>query len=190
MRLKIGNALLEIAQGDIVRQQVDAIVNAANSQLAGGSGVNGAIHAAGGPEIMAETARRYPKGCPTGSAVASGAGRLPARFVFHAVGPVWQGGGKGERGLLKSTYESCLWLALENECQSVAFPAISTGVYGYPIDLAAEDALSATTEFLRRYQRPALVRFVLFTAGACAAFERALETGAVADVAPENDPDA
>lgn len=175
MRLKIGNSLLEIAQGNIVQQQVDAIVNAANSELAGGGGVDGAIHSAGGPEIMAETDRRYPNGCPTGSAVASGGGRLPVKFVFHAVGPVWQGGTKGERVALKTAYEACLWLALENECESLAFPAISTGVYGYPMDLAAEDALAATSEFLRRYQRPALVRFVLFTAGACAAFERVLE---------------
>ena len=175
MRLKIGNSLLEITQGDIVQQHVDAIVNAANSALAGGTGVNGAIHSAGGPEIMAETSRRYPNGCPSGSAVASGGGRLPVKFVFHAVGPVWQGGTKGERATLKGTYESCMWLALEHECASIAFPAISTGVYGYPMDLAAEDALAATTEFLRRYQRPALVRFVLFSAGATAAFERVLE---------------
>jgi O-acetyl-ADP-ribose deacetylase (regulator of RNase III) len=187
MRLKIGKSLLEIAQGDIVRQRVDALVNAANSMLAGGGGVDGAIHAAGGPEIMAETARRYPHGCPTGSAVASGGGQLPARFVFHAVGPVWQGGTKGERATLKATYEACLWLALENECESVAFPAISTGAYGYPMDLASEDALSATTEFLRRYQRPALVRFVLFTTGACAAFERVLEELGSSDSNREND---
>jgi O-acetyl-ADP-ribose deacetylase (regulator of RNase III) len=175
MRLKIGNSLLEIVQGNIVQQHVDALVNAANSELAGGGGVDGAIHGAGGPEIMAETARRYPNGCPTGSAVATGGGRLPVKLIFHAVGPVWQGGAKGERASLKATYEACLWLALEHECESIAFPAISTGVYGYPMDLAAEDALSATTNFLRRYQRPALVRFVLFTAGACASFERVLE---------------
>jgi O-acetyl-ADP-ribose deacetylase (regulator of RNase III) len=181
MRLKIGKSLLEIAQGDIIRQQVDALVNAANSMLAGGGGVDGAIHRAGGPAILAETGRRYPNGCPTGSAVASGAGRLPVKLVFHAVGPKWQGGTKGERAILKGTYEACLWLALENECESVAFPAISTGVYGYPMDLAAEDALSATTEFLRRYQRPALVRFVLFTPGACAAFERVLEALSAGD---------
>ena len=175
MRLKVGNALLEIVQGNIVQQRVDAIVNAANSELAGGTGVNGAIHSAGGPEIMAETERRYPNGCPTGSAVASGGGRLPVKFVFHAVGPVWHGGVQGERATLKATYEACLWLALEHECESIAFPAISTGVFGYPMDLAAEDALSATLEFLQRYRRPALVRFVLFSEGASAAFERVLE---------------
>jgi O-acetyl-ADP-ribose deacetylase (regulator of RNase III) len=187
MRLRIGNSLLEIVQGDIVQQQVDAVVNAANSMLAGGAGVDGAIHDAGGPEIMAETVRRYPHGCPTGSAVVSGGGRLPVKFVFHAVGPVWQGGTKGERSTLKGTYEACLWMALENECESVAFPAISTGAYGYPMDLAAEDAISATTEFLRRYQRPALVRFVLFTPGACAAFERVLEALSAPDPSPENE---
>lgn len=187
MRLKIGNTLLEIVQGNIVQQQVDAIVNAANSELAGGGGVDGAIHAAGGPEIMAETDRRYPNGCPTGSAVASGGGRLPVKFVFHAVGPVWQGGTKGERATLRSTYEACLWLALENECTSVAFPAISTGVYGYPMDLAAEDALAATVGFLRRYQRPAHVRFVLFTLGARAAFERALEELSSLDATRDDD---
>jgi O-acetyl-ADP-ribose deacetylase (regulator of RNase III) len=184
MRLSIGQSLLEIVQGDIVQQRVDALVNAANSQLTGGSGVNGAIHSAGGPEIMAETARRYPNGCATGSAVISGGGRLPVKLIFHTVGPIWHGGLKGERAVLKAAYECCLKLALEHGCESIALPAISTGVYGYPMDLAAEDALSATIDFLRRNQRPPLVRFVLFSPGACAAFERVLEEFGPTDSMP------
>ncbi|MEX0585296.1 MAG: O-acetyl-ADP-ribose deacetylase [Pirellulales bacterium] len=176
MQLKIGDSLIELTQGDITRQQVDAIVNAANSQLAGGGGVDGAIHADGGPEIMAETEKLYPQGCPTGKAVASTAGLLPARFVFHAVGPIWRGGHKSERALLSSAHVECLNLAVEHDCRSIAFPALSTGAYGFPIDLAAEAALEAVREFLEREQRPALVRFVLFSEGAFGAFARVLES--------------
>lgn len=176
MQLRIGTCLIELTQGDITRQAVDAIVNAANSRLAGGGGVDGAIHRAGGPSIMVETQRLYPQGCPTGSAVPSTAGLLPARYVFHAVGPVWQGGQKGERALLRSAYRQCLELAVKHDCRSIAFPALSTGAYGYPMDLAAEDSLNAVREFLEREQRPELVRFVLFGEGAFGAFARVLET--------------
>src|SRR5687767_13445840 len=103
-----GTARLELVQGDITRQEVDAIVNAANSALAGGGGVDGAIHRAGGPSLMEETDRRYPEGCPTGSAVATAAGNLPAKFVFHAVGPRWKGGQKGESELLAGAFRRCL----------------------------------------------------------------------------------
>jgi O-acetyl-ADP-ribose deacetylase (regulator of RNase III) len=175
MRKCIGDSLLELALGDIVAQPVDAIVNAANSRLAGGGGVDGAIHRAGGPEIMAETRRRYPDGCPTGSAVASGAGLLPAKFVFHAVGPVWQGGRQGEPTLLKSAYETCLKLAVQHQCRTIAFPALSTGAYGYPLDRAALDALAAVIEFLQGEPTALTVRFVLFGEGALGAFSRALE---------------
>lgn len=161
---------------DITLQRVDAIVNAANQRLAGGGGVDGAIHRAGGRTIMQETDELYPEGCPTGSAVASSAGDLPAKYVFHAVGPFWNGGKKGEREQLKSAYRRCLELALEHECESIAFPAISTGVYRYPMDLAAEDSLSAVRDFLLEQQKPALVRFVLFGEGAYGAFSRVLET--------------
>lgn len=171
-----GSARLELVQGDITRQQVDAIVNAANSRLAGGGGVDGAIHRAGGPTIMQETRERYPDGCPTGSAVATSAGQLPAKFVFHAVGPVWRGGQQKEPELLAGAYRRCLELAKEHACQSIAFPAISTGVYGYPQDLAAQTALTTARDFLLKHQQPPLVRFVLFDGGALGAFSRVLES--------------
>lgn len=166
---------IELVPGDITRQQVDAIVNAANSQLAGGGGVDGAIHAAAGPSLMAESRRRYPEGCPTGDAVATGAGNLPAKYVFHAVGPVWNGGVRQEEQQLRSAWRRCLELAGEHDCRSVAFPAISTGVYGYPVDLAAQAALETVRDFLVEHRRPELVRIVLFSEGACGAFSRVLE---------------
>lgn len=171
----IGASRLELVQGDITAQEIDAIVNAANSSLAGGGGVDGAIHRAAGPLLMQQTRERYPDGCPTGQAVATDAGRLKARHVFHAVGPVWRGGGVGERTLLASAYRRCLELAIEHNCASVAFPAISTGVYGYPKDLAAETSLATAREFLIERGQPALVRFVLFDAGTFGAFARVLE---------------
>lgn len=176
MKVQFGVCRLELAQGDITEQRVDAIVNAANQKLAGGGGVDGAIHRAGGPAIMQETDELYPEGCPTGSAVVSGAGDLPAKCVFHAVGPWWNGGQMEERDLLKSAYRRCLELAVEHDCESIAFPAISTGVYRYPVDLAAEDSLSVTRDFLLEKQKPALVRFVLFDEGSYGAFSRVLET--------------
>ena len=176
MFLLIGKSRLELVQGDITRQEVDAVVNAANRELAGGGGVDGAIHRAGGGTLMEETGRRYPDGCPTGSAVATGGGNLAAKFVFHAVGPVWQGGQRGEPELLASAHRRCLELARENSCRSLAFPAISTGVYGYPKDLAAQTSLATTREFLIKHQEPLLVRFVLFDGGTLGAFARVLET--------------
>lgn len=175
MFVRFGNCRLELVQGDITTQAVDAIVNAANAALAGGGGVDGAIHAAAGPGLMQETRTRYPDGCPTGQAVATGAGRLPAKFVFHAVGPVWQGGVKQEASLLAGAYRRCLALAVEHKCQSIAFPAISTGIYGYPTDLAAETSLGAVRDFLIAQGQPALVRFVLFSGGSFGAFARVLE---------------
>lgn len=181
MRITISSSQVQLIQGDIVSQNVDAIVNAANSRLAGGGGVDGAIHRAGGPTIMAETDRLYPNGCPTGSAVISSAGDLPCKFVIHAVGPVWQGGLDRESETLRSAYRKSLELAVENTCQSVAFPAISTGVYGYPIDLAAEHSLTEVVDFLREHEKPSLVRFVLFDAGAYGAYSRVLESIAEKD---------
>lgn len=175
MRVQIAASILELHQGDITRQEVDAIVNAANPALAGGGGVDGAIHAAGGESIMEETRQRYPEGCKTGAAVASSAGLLPAKFIFHAVGPVWRGGMQGEANLLKSAYQSCLNLAVLHSCRSVAFPAISTGVYGYPLDLAAEHSLDAVIRHLGTSAVPELVRFVLFSPGAYSAFAHVLE---------------
>jgi O-acetyl-ADP-ribose deacetylase (regulator of RNase III) len=176
MRVQFGVCRLELVIGDITEQRVDAIVNAANQKLAGGGGVDGAIHRAGGPTLMEETAELYPEGCPTGSAVATSAGNLPAKYVFHAVGPWWNGGQKGERDKLKSAYRRCLELAEEHGCESIAFPALSTGAYRYPFDLAAEDSLSAVREFLLEKQTPPLTRFVLFNEGAYGAFSRVLDT--------------
>lgn len=175
MRYQIHEALLELHQGDITQQEVDAIVNAANSSLAGGGGVDGAIHRRGGPAIMEETDRRYPEGCPTGSAVISGAGELPARHVIHAVGPVWGGGAKGEAELLASAYRACLELAVAAECRSIALPALSTGAYRFPMDRASRIALGTAIDFVQAEQRLELVRFVLFDAGAYGAFAAALE---------------
>ena len=175
MQRFVGESVLEFVIGDITQQSVDAIVNAANARLAGGGGVDGAIHRAGGSAIMEETDRRYPEGCPTGSAVVSGAGNLPAKFVFHAVGPVWYGGKAGEPEQLANAYRTCLELALQYECDSIAFPAISTGVYGYPPDLAAAVCLQACMDFLKAHQAPRLIRFVLFSEGAWGAFARVLE---------------
>jgi len=175
MRHTIGHGTIELAQGDITRQIVDAIVNAANSRLAGGGGVDGAIHRGGGPSIMAETSRRYPQGCPTGSAVITAAGELPAKYVIHAVGPVWGGGNSGEPEQLASAYRRSLELAAEHQCQSVALPALSTGAYGYPMDLACRTALGAAREFYKHQTSVVLVRFVLFGAGPYGAFSAALE---------------
>ncbi|MFS8513409.1 MAG: macro domain-containing protein, partial [Planifilum fulgidum] len=127
--IRIGEAEIRLKQGDITKEEVDAIVNAANSGLLGGGGVDGAIHRAGGPEIMEECRqiRAREGGCPTGEAVVTGAGKLKARYVIHAVGPVWQGGGKGEEELLRSAYRNSLQRAAERQLMTVAFPSISTG---------------------------------------------------------------
>ena len=147
MQVNVNGCSLRLIVGDITEQKADAIVNAANSSLAGGGGVDGAIHAAGGPAIMEGTNARFPDGCPTGSAVPSVAGLLSAKFVFHAVGPVWRGGREGEPALLQSAYRACLKLAVDHACESIAFPAISAGAYGYPVDLAANVAIKTCTDF-------------------------------------------
>jgi O-acetyl-ADP-ribose deacetylase (regulator of RNase III) len=165
--------MIEAVRGDITEQAVDAIVNAANESLLGGGGVDGAIHRAGGPEILADCRRLG--GCATGDAKATIAGRLPARHVIHTVGPVWRGGGEGEAELLASCHRRALELAAELDCRSVAFPAISTGVYGYPVELAAPVAVAAVREALT--EPVELVRFVLFNDGHLAAFRSVLEGG-------------
>jgi O-acetyl-ADP-ribose deacetylase (regulator of RNase III) len=139
-------------EGDITRIAADAMVNAANSALAGGGGVDGAIHRAGGPELMRELdqIRRRTGGCPTGSAVATGAGKLPAQHVFHAVGPVYRDGRHGEPDLLASCYRTCLALAEEHNVQTISFPAIGTGVYGYPPEDAARIAVREVKAHLER----------------------------------------
>jgi O-acetyl-ADP-ribose deacetylase len=166
---------IRLVQGDITEQEVDVVVNAANSSLLGGGGVDGAIHRRGGPEILAECRRlraeRYPDGLPTGRAVATTAGRLPARWVIHTVGPV-HSTSEDRSGLLASCHTESLRVADELGASSVAFPAISTGVYGYPLDEAAPVALRAVREAETRVEE---IRFVLFDRAALEAFERALE---------------
>jgi O-acetyl-ADP-ribose deacetylase len=170
--------VVRFVQGDITRFAADGLVNAANQALAGGGGVDGAIHRVGGPEVMADLERRYGRGrhCPTGSAVVSAAGELPARIVIHAVGPVWGGGRAGEPELLASAYRRSLELAAEEGCRSIAFPSISTGVYGYPVAEAARVA-RATVDAWIEEQPDAFdsITFVLFSAEALSAFERAAE---------------
>ena len=164
---------ITIVQGSISEQRVDAIVTAANAQLAGGGGVDGVIHRAAGPELL--QALRPFKGCATGWAVITPAFRLTERgirHVIHAVGPIWRGGRSGERAQLASAYRRSIELARENGCASIAFPAISTGVYGYPMELAAQVAIHALTESLRAGELD--VRIALIDAGAASHFERAL----------------
>ena len=175
MLVRIGKCRVQLVLGDITQQQVDVIVNAANPEMTGGSGVDGAIHQAGGPDIMQDTDARHPDGCPVGEAVESVAGLLPARHVIHTVGPVWRGGRDGEPAALASCYRKTLQLAVKLECKSVAFPAISTGVYGYPLDLAANVALKSVVDFLKWHKQPGEVRFILFGEGAFGAFARSLE---------------
>ena len=173
----INGRALELVLGDITQQEVDAIVNAANSRLAGGGGVDGAIHRAGGATIMEETARRYPDGCPTGSAVITAAGNLRAKYVIHAVGPVWSGGHRGEETLLSAAYRTSLNLAEAHDCRSIALPALSTGAYRYPIEAAARVAVQTAADFLVELtdDHPLkLVRFVLFSNDVLSAFEAAL----------------
>ena len=165
---------MELVRGDITEQQTDAIVNAANSQLAGGGGVDGAIHRAGGPSVMAETRQKYPQGCPTGDAVITSAGNLVAKHVVHTVGPIWSGGQRGEEERLASAYRRSLEVAVENGCRSIAFPSLSTGAYGYPLDLAARTALSTVVVFLQEKRNPELVRFVLFDDSTHAAYSSVL----------------
>ena len=177
-----GKHRLELIQGDIARQSADAIVNAANRQLAGGGGVDGAIHRRGGPTIMAETRQRYPNGCQTGSAVISSAGQLDARYVIHAVGPVWSGGDRHEANQLRSAYHSCLSLAQISNCKSVALPSLSTGAYRYPIDQASRIGLATCVDFLLAGSTLERVMFVLFDEPTLQTFAAAL-----AEIAPGQD---
>jgi O-acetyl-ADP-ribose deacetylase len=164
--IRLGLSELQLLKGDITQIAVDAIVNAANSGLAGGGGVDGAIHRAGGPEIMRELdeIRERIGRCEAGSAVVTGAGQLPAKYVFHAVGPRNRDGQHGEHELLASCYTTCLNLAAEHDLKSISFPSISTGIYGYPIEEAAEIALRVTAEWLRGHSGSVrVVKFVQFS---------------------------
>ncbi len=175
---RFGSTLFTLKQGDITEEEVDAIVNAANSSLLGGSGVNGAIHRAGGPAILEECRaireERWPHELPTGEAVITGAGNLKACWVVHAVGPVWQGGEAGEAELLASAYRNSLDLAAKHGARTIAFPSISTGVYGYPLDEAAPVALGAARDWALAHDNFDEIRFVLFSDDAFAAYGRAL----------------
>ncbi len=177
---RVGSARLTLAEGDITKQDVDAIVNAANSSLLGGGGVDGAIHRAGGPAILAEgrrlRAESLPDGLPPGRAVATTAGELPAVRVIHTVGPVWHGGGSGEAEVLASAYGSSLETARAEGLRTIAFPSISTGAYGYPADRAATVALSAVLRELEAHAEAFdEVRFVLFGDDMLRVWEAALE---------------
>lgn len=168
----INGVTLVLQQGDITKVEADAIVNAANSALAGGGGVDGAIHRAGGSSIM-EECRKIGR-CPTGSAVATGAGRLKAKYVFHAVGPIYDGTPEDAR-LLASAYQTCLNLAEQKQIASIAFPSLSTGVYGYPLEEAAPIALKTVIDHIRQPTSLKQITFVLFGDRAYKAFEQALK---------------
>ncbi|MDH4226977.1 MAG: O-acetyl-ADP-ribose deacetylase [Deltaproteobacteria bacterium] len=161
MEARIAGKKVQLVTGDITKETTEAIVNAANSALAGGGGVDGAIHMAGGPEIMAECRRIG--GCPTGSAVMTGGGNLKARFVIHAVGPVFRDGKGVDREHLKGAYRTSLQIAAERGIVSIAFPSISTGAYGYPVEQASRIALKTIIGFLKEHEEVRLVRMVLFS---------------------------
>jgi O-acetyl-ADP-ribose deacetylase len=173
MEVTVGKSTIALVQGDITTQTTEAIVNAANSRLVGGGGVDGAIHAAGGPTIMEEC--RKIGGCPTGQAVITTGGNLKAKYVIHTVGPIYRGGTHGEEKLLASAYRNSLEIASRKKIRSVAFPSISTGAYAYPVKEAARVALKTTMDYLTDHPEIELVRFVLFGAVDLEVYEAALK---------------
>ena len=176
METEIGKTKLSLIQGDITLQETEAIVNAANTSLLGGGGVDGAIHRAGGPKILEEckAIRVKQGGCPTGEAVITSGGNMKAKYVIHTVGPVWSGGNRNEEQLLRNAYYNSLDLAGENGIKSVSFPSISTGVYRFPIDKASRIALNTVKEFLQKHNFVE-VRFVLFSERDLKVYEDALK---------------
>ena len=173
IKVTINKSVLELIEGDITKQETDAIVNAANTSLLGGGGVDGAIHRAGGPKILEEC--RKLGGCPTGEARITTGGNLKARYVIHTVGPVYHDGNHREAELLSNAYKNSLSLASQYKLKSIAFPSISTGAYGYPFDEAAEVALKTIIDYLKTHTDIGLVRFVLFSTSAYQSYERALQ---------------
>lgn len=181
-KVRIGMGVLErieLWEGDITTFAVDAIVNAANPSLMGGGGVDGAIHKAAGPQLREECKRirkeRYPEGLPTGEAVITRGYNLPARYVIHTVGPVWRGGTNNEDELLAKAYRSCLVIATRHQLRTIAFPSISTGAYGFPIERAARIALREVAQYLKENALPQKVLFVLYGREAYQVYEKAKE---------------
>lgn len=173
MRVKINKSLLELVEGDITEQTTEAIVNAANRTLLGGGGVDGAIHRAGGPRILEEC--RKLGGCNPGDAKLTTGGNLPAPYIIHAVGPVYRDGRHHEARLLENAYRCSLEVAVENNIESISFPSISTGAYGYPLDQAAHIALCTVINYLGSHPEMKLVRFVLYDQKSFEAYAKALE---------------
>lgn len=167
MEFTVGKTKIRLIKGDITNQETDAVVNAANSSLMGGGGVDGAIHKRGGPEILKECKKirkeKYPDGLPTGQAVITTGGDLKARYVIHTVGPIYRGGNRGEEELLADAYRNCLRVAVKNGLKTISLPSISTGAYGYPIKDASRIALEAAKEYLEEFDRLDEVVFVLFS---------------------------
>jgi len=165
--IQVGKARIRLVQGDITKMETDAVVNAANSSLMGGGGVDGAIHRKGGPRILEECKRiratEWPEGLPTGKAVITSGGNLKAKFVIHTVGPIWHGGDSGEPELLANAYRNSLALAVAKKLRTVAFPSISTGAYGYPIHEASQVAVRTVKDFLEKEEGLDEVVFVLFS---------------------------
>ncbi|OHC07732.1 MAG: O-acetyl-ADP-ribose deacetylase [Planctomycetes bacterium RIFOXYD2_FULL_41_16] len=173
VKVTINKSVLELVEGDITEQETDAIVNAANSSLLGGGGVDGAIHRAGGPKILEEC--RKLGGCPTGEARITTGGNLKAKYVIHTVGPIYSGGKQREAELLTNAYKNSLSLASQYKLKSVAFPSISTGAYGYPVNEASMVALKTVINYFKTHTDIELVRFVLFGLKAYQAYDKALQ---------------
>lgn len=173
MKVNINKSVLELIEGDITEQETDAIVNAANTSLLGGGGVDGAIHRAGGPKILVEC--RKLGGCPTGEARITTGGNLKAQYVIHTVGPIYHGGNQREAELLANAYKNSLNLVSQYKLKSVAFPSISTGAYGYPVKEASTVALKTVLDYLRTHTDIEMVRFVLFDRKTYQAYEKTLQ---------------
>ena len=173
VKVTVNKSVLELIEGDITEQETDAVVNAANSSLLGGGGVDGAIHRAGGPKILEEC--RKLGGCPTGEARITTGGNLKAKYVIHTVGPIYSGGKQREAELLASAYKNSLSLASQYKLKSVAFPSISTGAYGYPVNEAAKVAIKTVINYFNIHTDIELVRFVLFGLKAYQAYDKALQ---------------